>query len=147
MLKTEIEKYFTLSGNESWQLVAEINGDYEYIGEIVIKYNHPIIDCFGVKPDNAISIWCFCIYDGFRRQGYATHLMKKVINNFKGKDIVLFACPSDEDIISMSELLRFYEKLGFEKVDADTEWYAGPEFNITPMMRKADYTKHLYTKK
>lgn len=55
-----------------------------------------------------------------KRKGTGTELVKKVIQEAKSKDktLTLFAYPQD-DSIELSDLIGFYEKLGFE-VDYDT---------------------------
>jgi ribosomal protein S18 acetylase RimI-like enzyme len=51
-----------------------------------------------------------------RRKGYATELMKRVVEDFKDEDLWLQAAPFDLAEPATTEwVAKFYEKLGFEK--------------------------------
>lgn len=54
-----------------------------------------------------------------RRKGLATRLMKQVIDEYDQEGISLLLNPDPEEGIDEKSLLRFYSKLGFERIQTD----------------------------
>ena len=67
--------------------------------------------------------WYISIVESYvKRKGYATMLLKHVLEEKKGKDVYLIAQPLRNYGANLEALIKFYSSLGFKCIDGDIDW-------------------------
>ena len=84
--------------------------------------------CIVYDKRNFYEIWGVVIYDRFRKQGYATLMLKRIIKKFADKPLRLYVY-KDNNIA-----IRLYEKLGFKIIEEYAPYNDG-NYNAWTMER------------
>lgn len=77
-----------------------------------------------------INISRLYVVPGYRRRGWATIIIKMLIQKFPGYTFLINAYPDDKNYMSINELINFYEKFGFKYLRDSEEGVIMIKINI-----------------
>lgn len=74
-----------------------------------------VVDIVGnLKCKNLVSISRLYVDPAYRKKGWASIILKKLFENYKGQSFLLNAYPDDKEYMSLDALVGFYKRHGFE---------------------------------
>jgi len=95
--------------------MKEINTEFGY-ADVAVFENE-------ITEEKAVKIDFLYVNENCRKQGHGEELLRQAIEYAKGYNLPVYIVASelDEDVIELSDLVEFYENMGFEVEDANGE--------------------------